>query len=136
MGKATKMLYTVGKVFNIIEIILSVLGLTAGILAVVFNNDIGERLLAGGLNMVNSVDGIRFTGWGLIVSSAIMLLVSSVVLALATRAYDSINNGRVDITPHVVMIVVGVFGNIFYLIGGVMGIFDESAVTGRPQGGI
>ncbi|MBR1867982.1 MAG: hypothetical protein IJ800_05330 [Clostridia bacterium] len=136
MGKATKMLYTVGKVFNIIEIILSVLGLTAGILAVVFNNDIGERLLAGGLNMINSVDGIRFTGWGLIVSSAIMLLVSSVVLALATRAYDSINNGRVDITPHVVMIVVGVFGNIFYLIGGVMGIFDESAVTGRPQGGI
>ena len=136
MGKATKMLYTVGKVFNIIEIILSVLGLTAGILAVVFNNDIGESLLAGGLNMINSVDGIRFTGWGLIVSSAIMLLVSSVVLALATRAYDSINNGRVDITPHVVMIVVGVFGNIFYLIGGVMGIFDESAVTGRPQGGI
>ncbi len=136
MGKATKMLYTVGKVFNIIEIILSVLGLTAGILAVVFNNDIGERLLAGGLDMINSVDGIRLTGWGLIVSGAVMLLVSAVVLALATKAYDSVNNGRVDITPHVVMIVVGVFGNIFYLIGGVMGIFEESATRGRPQGGM
>ena len=135
MGKATRMLYTVGKVFNIIEIILSVLGLTAGILAVVFNNDIGERLLTAGLDMIDPVNTLSVTGWGLILSSAVMLLVSAIVLALANNAYNAVTNGRVDITPHVVMIVVGVFGNIFYLIGGVLGIFEENAIS-HPKSGV
>ena len=126
MGKASKSLYLVGKVINVVELILAALAMVLGLIVMTTDSGAAQTALTGVTDVMTRM-GISLSGMGVFVGSTIMLVASIVTLALAIWAGRAIDNGRVDITPHVVMIVVGVFGNVFYLLGGVFGLFDETS---------
>ena len=123
MKKASQILYTIGKVFNVIELIGFILALTAGILAVAFPELELSRMLADTVGM----DMLRGAGVGMIATGAIGAIVSAIVLYFASRATASLSNDRTDTTPHVIMIVIGLFGVVFYLIGGIVALVAENA---------
>ena len=131
MGKASKSLYTIGKIVNIIMLVLTTIGVIVGVLAMVFKNNIAESALMSGLYMLNSVNGIHFTALSMVITSGVMLALNILYLALAGWAQSAIGNGRVDVTPHVSMIVVRELGNVFYLLGGIFGIVEETAIKSR-----
>ena len=128
MKKASQILYTVGKVFNASELIGFAIMLIVGILAAAFPGAEMIPMLTQRINAAVDATGIvRGTGVGMIVGGAIGVIVSAVVLYLASRATKSLENNVTENTPHVVMIVVGFFGVVFYMIGGIIGIIAENS---------
>ena len=120
MKKASQVLYTVGKVFNVIEIVGLAIITALGILVMAFPE------WAFVSNMLSSMNFMRGSGMGLILSGAIGLIISSIVLYFANRATKSLENNVTENSPHVIMIIIGVFGVIFYLIGGILGVVAEN----------
>ena len=130
MKSAAKIMYTIGKIFSIIEICLTVLGIISGILIAIYSNDIAARA-----DVSRTSEEIYRIGIAFMVAMIISFLIVTVVLCIASYARRSIDNGRVDALPHIIMIVIGIFGDIFYLLGGVFGIISENDETGKgaPQ---
>ena len=120
MGKASKILYTVGKVVNVFEIIMTAFALVMGILIAAFGDAVIPSTPA--FNWMR----MTYTGVGMIVGGAVALVISVVTLVLANNATRALENGRTENAPHIVMIVVGFFGDIFYLLGGIFGIVSEN----------
>ena len=124
MGNASKILYTVGKVVNIIEIVVTSLMLLLGVAVMIFGEAIAVNFqaVASFLNMA--------TGTGFTIGGAVALVLSIVTLVLANNATRALENGVTENAPHIVMIVVGVFGDIFYLLGGIFGLVAENTENG------
>ena len=124
MGNASKILYTVGKVVNIIEIVMTSLMLLLGVAVMIFGEAIAVNFqaVASFLNMA--------TGTGFTIGGAVALVLSIVTLVLANNATRALENGVTENAPHIVMIVVGVFGDIFYLLGGIFGLVAENTENG------
>ena len=123
MKVASKIMYTIGKVINIIEIILHMIIITAGILII----NLAEKIFESQSNPNKySVDEIRNVGTLLLVIGIVFLIVAIVILVLASIAQSKLDNNKKDNAPHIVMIVIGVFGSLFYLLGGVFGLVAES----------
>ena len=80
-----------------------------------------------GKEKVFSVGEVRQLGLIFIIISAIAVVICFVVLIIASIAKKKLDNEKKDLLPHIVMIVIGVFGDIFYLLGGVFGIVAETS---------
>ncbi len=123
MKTASSIMYTIGKVFNIIGFFLNALFIALGILIKAFAKEIFERRTAGA---TYTEADIKIVGTTLMVFGIIAFVVSFVVFILATIAKSKLKNEKRDIVPHVIMIIIGVFGDIFYLLGGVFGVIAEA----------
>ena len=124
MKDVSRIMYTIGKVFSVIEIVLSSLFLVVGILIRSFAEEIYNHQ---GKEKVFSVGEVRQLGLIFIITSAIAVVICFVVLIIASIAKKKLDNEKKDLLPHIVMIVIGVFGDIFYLLGGVFGIVAETS---------
>ena len=130
MKVASKIMYTIGKVINIIEIILHMIIITAGILII----NLAEKIFESQSNPNKySVDEIRNVGTLLLVIGIVFLIVAIVILVLASIAQSKLDNNKKDNAPHIVMIVIGVFGDIFYLLGGVFGLVAEEQLPSKTE---
>ncbi|MBO4572826.1 MAG: hypothetical protein J5762_03560 [Clostridia bacterium] len=120
MGSASKILYTVGKVVNIIEIVMTSLMLLLGLVVMIFGETVAANIeaLSGMLTMAS--------GTGFTIGGAVALVISIVTLVLANNATRALDNGVKENAPHIVMIVIGVLGDIFYLLGGIFGLVAEN----------
>ena len=99
-------MYNIGRIFNIIGLAF------CAIMTIVML-----------ICMIAGVDGAAATFVTFITYTVIYI----VTYILATKARRSIDNGVVDKTPHIIMIVVGaVSQDVFYLLGGIFGLIAES----------
>ena len=124
MTNASKILYTVGKVFNVLEIVATSLALVFGVLVMIF----GQQIIPDTPMFANMT--AMATGTGFSVGGFVALVWAIVSLVLANNATRALENSREENAPHIVMIVVGVLGNIFYLLGGIFGLVAEHTETG------
>ncbi|MBR6071475.1 MAG: hypothetical protein IKP77_01415 [Acholeplasmatales bacterium] len=122
MKDASRIMYTIGKVFSVIEIVISSIMLLAGILCRVFSVEIYNEQKGRSFTL----DDVKALSTSLIVIASISLIIVFIVLILANNAQKKLKNNKKDIAPHIIMIVIGVFGDIFYLLGGVFGIVAEN----------
>lgn len=122
MKNASKTMYTIGRVVNIIEIILCALMFIPGIILIA-----GADLIADGGEDAADAAAIRGVGIGLLIGFGIALLVLIIVIILATRASKALNNDKTERAPHIVMIIIGVFGDVLYTLGGIFGLIAENA---------
>ena len=125
MKEASGIMYTIGKVFSVIEIVLSSMLLLAGILCRVFAEEIYREQSGRSFTLAD----VKAVSVGLIIAASISLVIVFVVLMLANNAKAKLKNNKKDLAPHIIMIVIGVFGDIFYLLGGVFGIVAETSVN-------
>ena len=122
MAKASQVMYLIGKIINIIEIVCAALLLLAGAICV----SMPEEFI-GKIDKITTAEEAKAFGVTIIVIAVIMLIVSIVVLALANKAKKAVAKGSKQNAPHIIMIVIGVIGgDIFYLLGGVFGLVAQN----------
>ena len=125
MKQASQVLYTIGKVFNIIGIVVTSLLLILPIIMIAMPQELYNQQVALDTNKL-SVEQIKALGVGLLIGLIIAIVVLVVVLCLANYASKKLKNDTKDTAPHIIMIVIGVFGSLLYLIGGILGLAAES----------
>ncbi|MBR4800246.1 MAG: hypothetical protein IK048_01020 [Clostridia bacterium] len=126
MKTASKVMYTIGRVFNIIELVGFAILIILGILFMTvpsLQSAYAEEAAEAGLEVDIAA---KAAGLTMIITGVILFLVLLVVCLLAGHASKALNNGRKDNVPHILMIIVGIFGDIFYLLGGIFGIVAEN----------
>ena len=123
MKVASSIMYTIGKIFNIIGLFVYAGLMALGIIVKYNAKEIFERRTAGA---TYTEADIKIVGTTLMVIGIVMMVVTLVVLILATVAKSKLKNNSKDIAPHVIMIIIGVFGELFYLLGGIFGVVAES----------
>ena len=126
MKSASRVLYIVGRVFNVVTMIFSLIGIILGILFIALKGQIAEA--CADLEYFNTPKEIEVIGIVFLVSSIIGLLVYVVIFILATNASKKLKEGSTEVAPHVLMLIVGLFGDIFYLLGGIFGIVAANDV--------
>ena len=117
-------MYLIGKIFTIIEAIGCCIASILGIVAIVAKDDVYKQAIADGYSDFKSPEHVRALGVTLLVGALVALVIQIVVLILAKRANKAIEKDDKNNKPHIVMIVIGVFSNIFYLLGGVFGVIS------------
>ena len=118
-------MYIIGRIANIVEIVLCALMFIPGIILIAAADFFAEN---------EEADAVVFRGVGIgfLVGFGIALLVLVIVLILATRASKALNNDTKERAPHITMIVIGVFGDILYTLGGIFGLIAENGAGENP----
>ena len=122
MKSATKTMYTIGRIFTILEAVFSCFMVVLGIVAIAANQEVFRQAMADGYSKFESPEAVRAFGIAMLVCAFIAFVVQVVVLLLAKRARKAVEENEKDTKPHIIMIVIGVFSNVFYILGGAFGL--------------
>ena len=125
MGKASKTLYIIGRIINILEIVL------CGILVLIGLLGLGSAKLA---EDAEKAAEFRIAAITLITIGIIYVIISVVTIILATKAINAVEDGKVNRRPHITIIVVGaISSNPLYVVGGILGIISESREVKKEE---
>ena len=120
MKQATKALYSIGNIFNLIAIIMLIV---LGLLTILGANVIED--VPDGYDM-----SLEEYGTTAIILGVIMLIIAAIYIAVyvfAIKAKKAVDNNSQESKPHLIMIILALIGqNLFYLIGGILGLVDNS----------
>lgn len=120
MKTASKVMYTIGRIFNILAIIACVILIVVGIVAMVMPGKLAESS-----DDITTADEAKAMGMSILIAGAVLFAVYTVICVLAGHARKALNNNKTENAPHIIMIIVGIFGDIFYLLGGIFGLVGE-----------
>ncbi|MBO4694502.1 MAG: hypothetical protein J5656_01055 [Clostridia bacterium] len=120
MKTASKIMYTIGRIFNIIAIIACVILIVVGIVAMV-----APGKLADASDEIATAAEAKAMGISILITGVVLFVVYTVICAIAGHAKKALNNNKTENAPHILMIIVGIFGDIFYLLGGIFGLVAE-----------
>lgn len=122
MKEASRLLYKVGNIINVIFIIFA---LILAICCFVGYSGIDETSAAEIGKTLAEAQALCM-GFGILL--VICVIVWLVVYIVAKKAIKALNDDSRSITPHVLMIIIGVIGSsIFYLLGGIFGVIAENS---------
>lgn len=122
MKHASSVMNKIGRVFNIVELVLTAILVVLGVLFMILVSVMGDKA------PVESIAAaVVYLVWGLV-----LLALSIVTLVLAKKANAALANGRTDNVPHILLIVGGaISGNVFYVLAGIFGLVGEN--TGNNE---
>ena len=132
MKKNSSLMYQIGRVINIIVLVISVLVLASGVLFMIFATEISQGLK----DLFRDIVDPKVVGlWGLgsVIIHLFVLVLSIVLLVLSNKAIKGLEADDTNTSPHVLMIIFGVFSisalyGIFYIIGGVFGLVENNNI--------
>ncbi len=107
-------MYLIGKIFNIIALVSSALLLVLGVLAIALATKVATDQFPP--------EAIQAAGVTWLVVGIIYIIIELVIIILASKARKAIIEDPKVKKWHIIMIVVGVIGDIFYLLGGIFGL--------------
>ena len=120
MKEASKTMYTIGKIFMIIDIVTFALLFITGILM---------RAYAGYIHKYMDTDyeleEIENSTTILWILSLVLLIIMIILFIVSLATRKRINYYAINTKPHIIMLVIGAFCNIFYLLGGIFGLVSE-----------
>jgi len=123
MIDASKLMYSIGKIFNIIEIASCAINMIAGILLRIFAIDIQAMIEADTtLEQVISSSNILW------ILSLVYLILSILFFVISIIIRKNINYSTANTKAHILMIIIGVIINIFYTLGGIFGLVGEKGM--------
>ena len=118
MKSASRVMYIIGKVFNIIEMVLTPFIVVLGALCIAYKSEVFNKLVEEHLTTLTSAEQVKYLGISLIIFGVVSFIISIVVFLLAKKASRSLENGDKSTTPHVIMLIIGIFGDVFYFLAG------------------
>ena len=131
LTKASSVLYTVAKVFNIIEIVCVVLVSIISLAGIAMKDDVWARLDAETQSQLVNIDGMVAMLSGLLIACIIGLVIQIVILVFGKKGKAAL--GTTNTTPHVVVLVFAVLGGgIFYLLASIFGLVVSSRGAAVP----
>ena len=122
MKKASRIMYTLGVVFNIIGLILVIVLPILGGIGYANPEEVVKQSSQG-----MTVEDVKAASLTLIIIGVIYIVVYLVVLFLALHAKKAVKNDKRENAPHIIMIVIGAISvDVFYLLGGIFGLVSEN----------
>jgi len=118
MKHASSVMNKIGRIFNIVELVLTAILVVLGaiLLPIAIIAAAADKEAAVGV-----AGAVGYLVWGLV-----LLALSIVTLVLAKKANAALANGRTDNGPHILLIVGGaISGNVFYVLAGIFGLVGE-----------
>ncbi len=114
MKKASQVMYIIGRIFNLVEIISFVIMIVSGVILLVGSASITDE--AGQAAAIA-------TGSSLVAVGVIFFIIALVVGIILFKAYKAVSNETHEKKPHIVMIVLGAISeNVFLVLGGIFGL--------------
>ena len=114
MKIASKIMYKIGRVFNIIEFVAFIIIAVSGAIFLITGTSVN--------------DDSQVSGLGLLIFGIVAAIISYIVLRLATKSIKALDNKKVENKPHIIMIVIGVISeDWFYILGGIFGLIAENS---------
>ena len=129
MKKASSIMYLLGRIFEILEVIFSAFAGFIGIVAIANKEEVFQKIVEAGNTEITSVEQVQQVGVGLLVSGLVAIVLGAVVLTLLARAKNYVEDGKEAKKLHIAMIVLGIFTNIFITLGGA---FALGVATEKP----
>lgn len=122
MKQGSSILYLIGNIINAIGIVLMV------ILGVICIAGAGSIDTVPDAYPTYTLEEYQALTKGVGVFLLVYAVICLIVYILASKARKAVNNDTKELKPHIIMIVIGVIGsNLFYLIGGILGIVSETS---------
>lgn len=129
MKKAAGIMYILGIIGNFLVIgmvllclILSLAGSEAVVQVV--KEAIAENAAGSTEAQIAEITNIITASFNVFLIIALILYIVTVILALVAK--KAINDGKKGYAPHIILIVIGAFGNAFYVLGGIFGLVVEA----------
>ena len=120
MGNASKILYRVGSFFYWLQLILEFLSLALSVFGIYNYESIALKVEK------YSAEELKINFIAMTIIFSILILLNLIILAFAKKALRAVNDGVINRSPHVIMIIIGLLGtNIFFLFGGIFGLLNE-----------
>lgn len=126
MRSVSKTMYTIGKIINIIEIVFAILFIVLGVFMIASPNVFAEEAAKQGITALDTPKEARVCGVTLVVWSTVAFVVSLIIFLFAKKATRSLQEEPKKTTGHTIMLVIGVFGDIFYFLGGLFGVLGAN----------
>ena len=119
MKEASKAIYTIGFIFNIVGLIFIALFIASLAVSLSSNEIIAKLVEQLGRGELFIRNWITLS----IIVLAVVFAIDVAALVLILRARKDLNEGTGKVGTHLVLLLIGVFGfNLFYLLGGIFGI--------------
>ena len=126
MRSVSKTMYTIGKIINIIEIVFAILFIVLGVFMIASPNVFAEEAARQGATALDTPQKARACGVYLVVWAVVIFAVSLIIFLFAKKATRSLQEEPKKTTGHTIMLVIGVFGDIFYFLGGLFGVLGAN----------
>ena len=134
MKKASGVMYLLGKIFEIIEIIFSAFAAFIGAVAIARKEEVFQKIVESGNTDITSVEQVQQVGITLLVCGIVAIIFGVVVLTLLAHARRAVEEAKPANKLHISMIVLGVFTNLFVLLGGAFALgAGEVAQAQQPE---
>lgn len=132
MKKASKVMYIIGKIFAILDLVGGICGVFAGA-AVTARPELAYKLLQQ-YNLTEGIAGpedLKQKAIVVVFSCLFAIVIAVVVLSLINKAIECVETGKKNNKLHIAMIVLGVFSDLFVLLGGAfaLGVGETPAKT-------
>ena len=125
MSSTVRIMYKTGVIFNFVIFALSIIFVLAGILTIAFAKDIASYALEKGFSAFDNPNEVKILGRTVVIIAGIVFVQSVTTLVLAIYSKNKIEFTNVgNTTPYVILLVIGIFGNPFYLMSGVFGLVE------------
>lgn len=133
MRNVSKTMYTIGKVINVLEIVFAVLFIVLGVFMIASPNIFAEEAARQGATAIDTPQKVRACGVTLIISAVVSFVVALIIYIFAKKATRSLQEEPTKTTGHTIMLVIGVFGDIFYFLGGLFGVLSVNEPVNTSQ---
>ena len=122
MKTASKVMYIIGMISNVILLVLSIVIIVLSIIGLAnpqLAQDMQQQIQETGIPFA----GLVGAGLGL---GIYLLIANAIVIFLARRAIRNLNKGNGRVGAHIVLLIGGVLSwDIFYVLGGIFGIIGS-----------
>ena len=125
MQSASRTMYIIGRVFCIIGILLAITLIVLGSICKANTNEIAEYFAKQGYTKYDSVKEVSVLGTFALVGGIVLLVFELAEFILATKASSAVAKGTKEQWPHILLIVIGVLGNLFFALGGIFGLIQS-----------
>lgn len=133
MSKANRIMYLIGLIFNVLEIVTLLVGTFALALAIGASDELFSKLPED--VKAKFADVAAFKAWLTTgcVSCVFGMLISIAVLVISRIAKKAQETGVHAKGWSIVILILGVFNNLFYFVAGILGLVEQPEAKPQPQ---
>lgn len=131
MSKANRIMYLIGLIFNVLEIVTLLVGAFALALAIGASDELFSKLPED--IKTQFADAAAFKSWLITgcVACVFGLLISVTILVLSRVSKKAQETGVHAKGWSIVILILGVFNNLFYFVAGILGLVEQPEA--KPQ---
>ena len=126
MKTGSRILYIIGAILAVIAILVGAIIIGVGNFTIQNAQEIMEQTNAQSQDVHVTIEDVRMLGQGMIIAGIVVAVLGAIDLVVAIIATLAFKKGRIQNAPHIIMVVIGVLSaNIFFLIGGILGLLAQ-----------